>query len=884
MSLWSRIANVFRRDAASHEIDEELQSHLAEALEHGRDAAEARRSFGSPIQHAERSRDIRLLGWLDSVRADVVFGWRQLWKRKVTSAAAILSLGLGIGACISAFRLIDALLLRPLPIAAPERLYDVYRDQISFEGKPQTFDGWAYPDFQLMRAVAKGQAELIAISYAERTDLTYRSDEEMEKAYVQYVSGWMFPSLGLHPVRGRLFTESDDLEPGAHPYAVISHDYWTRRFGQDASIVGKTFRMGTYVYQIVGVAQKGFAGVEPGVIVDVFVPTMMHQSVTRRDSTWHRAFALIKPGTPIEPLRQKLSAVSLAFETERSKGFTDMSPRSIEQYLHQTVRIAAAPSGVSDLQGGNRKSLAALAMLVALVLLIACANVANLMTAQAAARAREMALRVSIGAGRWRLVQMVLVESALLATMAAAVGAFFAWWSAPVVVAMINPPDDPARLFLPLDWRVLGFGAALTTGVILLFGLSPALRASAVKPASALKGGDNPHSRRRFMHALIAVQVSFCFLVLFVAGLFVRTFDRLTNLPTGFSADRILNLETEALHREPTTLWQQTAEHLRSVPGVDSVTIANRTLLGGDSWNDEICIDGGPPSDDLTFFMKISPGWLNQMKIQLAGGRDFTDLDRFPGSAIVSETFAKRYFPGRNPLGQTFEQAGPMGERPRLRIVGIARDARYRGLRDVNPPVAYVPFLSLDEKGADERVRFGTIVVRAAGPIPAALGQALRKEVHRLQPEMRVSNVRVQVEVNRALTVRERLLAALASFFAIVALLLAGVGLYGVLDYSVLQRRRELGIRLAVGAQPGHIARSVTTEIFAMVLVGAIAGVWIGTSSARYLEMLLFQVKPSDSDVLALPTLAILIAALVAAAPAVIRAIRIDPVTMLRVE
>jgi predicted permease len=735
-----------------------------------------------------------------------------------------------------------------------------------------------------MRTAAKGQAELIAISYAERTDLTYRSDEEMEKAHVQYVSGWMFPTFGIQPARGRLFTENDDLEPGAHPYAVISHDYWTRRFGQDPKILGRTFRMGAHVYQIIGVAEEGFTGIEPGTIVDIFVPTMMHRHVTSADSTWHRTLVVIKPGIAIEPLREKLNAISLAFERERSKGFTDMSQQSIDNYLRQKVRLTPAPSGVSDLQGSNRKSLAALGVLVALVLLIACANVANLMTAQAASRAREMALRVSIGAGRWRLVQLVLVESAVLALLAAAVGAFFAGWSAPVVVGMINPPDDPARLFLPLDWRVLGFGVALTTTVILLFGLTPALRASGVKPVSALKGGDDPHSRRRLMHSLIAVQVSFCFLVLFVAGLFVRTFDRLAHEPTGFSADRLLNLETEAAHPQPTALWQQAAEHLRTVPGVQTVAVASRTMLGGDSWNDEICIDGGPPSNDVTYFMKVSPGWFDVMKIPVVQGRDFVAADRYPGAAIVSETFAKRYFPGRNPLGRSFDQAAYEGQRIRVRIVGIVRDARYRGLRDAIPPVAYVPFHSLNDKGGDEAIPSAAFVVRSSGPIPLALAQVLRKEVRRAQPEFRVSNVRSQVDVNESLTVRERLLATLALFFAIVALLLAGVGLYGVLDYSVLQRRREIGIRLAVGAQAGDIARRVTADIFAMVLVGAIVGIWLGTASARYLETLLYQVKPTDLGVLALPALAIFAAAFLAAAPAVIRAIRIDPVTMLRTE
>jgi hypothetical protein len=265
--------------------------------------------------------------------------------------------------------------------------------------------------------------------------------------------------------------------------------------------------------------------------------------------------------------------------------------------------------------------------MVGLVLLIACANVANLMTAQAAARAREMALRVSIGAGRWRLVQLVLVESAILAFLAAAIGALFAWWSAPLVVSMINPPDDPARLALPADWRVLGFGFALTIAVALLFGLTPALRASAVKPASALKGGEDPHSRRRGMHALIAAQVAFCFLVLFVAGLFAVTFDRLSKQPTGFSAERILTLDAVAKPAQPPVFWNQVAEHLRTVPGVERVALAGWPLLSGNGWNDSVSIDGGPPSDDLAYFLKVSPGWTETMKIPFIDGRDFRAND-----------------------------------------------------------------------------------------------------------------------------------------------------------------------------------------------------------------------------------------------------------------
>jgi hypothetical protein len=283
MSLWSRIANVFRGDHLSREIDEEIQSHIEEAVEQGRDPAEARRAFGSVLLRREESRDIRLVAWLDSLRADAIFGWRQLMKKKVTSAAAVLSLALGIGACTAAFRIVDGLLLRPLPITAPERLYSCFHQSFLSEGRPMTLDGYEYPMFRQMRAAVKDQAELIAVSHAQRTDLTYGSDQQMEKAYRQYVSGWMFSAFGLRPALGRLLTENDDLTPGAHPYAVLSYDYWTRRFGQDPRVLGRTLRMGERLYEIVGVSDERFTGIEPGTVIDIFVPTMMNPAVTQAD-------------------------------------------------------------------------------------------------------------------------------------------------------------------------------------------------------------------------------------------------------------------------------------------------------------------------------------------------------------------------------------------------------------------------------------------------------------------------------------------------------------------------------------------------------------------------------------------------------------------------
>ncbi|MGA2739204.1 MAG: ADOP family duplicated permease [Bryobacteraceae bacterium] len=886
MPLWSRIVNMFRGESLSREIDEEFETHIQEALAQGRDPAEARQAFGSVLRQRERSRDMRVVPWLDSLRADAVFGWRQLMKRKATSAAAILSLALAMGACTAAFRLIDAVMLRPLPVANPERLYAVSRQEfrLAADGKAHIYDGWAYPAFRLMRAAAKDQAELIAISGTGPTDLTYKSDRETEKANVQYVSGWMFGSFGLRPALGRLLTENDDREPGAHPYAVLSEDYWARRFGKDPKAIRQTFRLGNRLFEIVGVCAGPFTGTQTGFVTDIFVPTMMNPAVGRSDSTWHETWARLKPGVAVEPVRARLDAASRAFEAERAKGFAGMSKKSIDEWLKQRVVLQPAGAGFSSVQKYYRQPLVALGVLVALVLMIACANVANLMTAQAASRAREMALRVSIGAGRWRLVQLVLMEGAWIGFLAAAAGALFAWWSAPFVVRMLNPLGDPLRLSLPADWRVLGFGLALTTGVTLLFGLAPALRASTVKPASALKGGEDPHSRRRLMHALVALQAAFCFLVLYAAGLLVATFERLSREPTGFSAERLLTLNTVAERPQPPVYWDQVVEHLRTVPGVESVALASRALLSGYSSNDAVAVDGGPPSEDMAYFLTVSPGFLEAMKIPLVDGRDFRAGDTYPGVAIVSETFARRFFKGENPVGRWFERASDEGPRFRLQVTGLVRDAHYMDLRGPMLPVAYIPFRQVNAKGALQPVRRATVVVRTSGANPRALAPVLSREVANARPEFRVTNIETQAEIDLVYTVRERLLALLGSFFAVVAVMLAGVGLYGVLDYSVLQRRREIGIRMAIGAQGAAIARLVTTPVFAMVLAGGLVGLALGMASMRYIESLFYEVKATDLGAMALPSLTILAAAMMAAAPAVVRAVRIDPAAMLRPE
>ena len=891
MSLWSRIANVFRRDSLNRDIEEELQSHLAEAIAEGRDPVEARRALGPWLHHREKSRDIRLIPWLESLYADSVFGWRQIVKRKTTSAAAILSLALAIGACLTAFRLMDAMLWRPLPISAPERLCvfsrhlkvpagsDLVPPEVlkayAPDGKVMIFDQFEYPLFRQMRAAVKGQANLFAVSGVDRIDLTYGADEETEKAYQQYVSGWMFHSFGTRPALGRVFAESDDLTPGACPYAVLSYEYWKRRFAEDPAVLGRTFRIGKEVYQIIGVAEGPFAGTEPGRTTDIFLPTMMmkNNATVRSDYQWLRIFAQLGTGVTPALIGQELQPTFQAFVEERAKVSVG-SPAMAALMRQQQLVVNAAPAGVSGLQKEYGPALFALGVLVMLVLLISCANIANLMTAQATARRREMALRVSIGAGRWRLLQLVVVECAWLAFFAAGIGAGFAWWATPLVADMIGTPDNPVRLILPSDWRVLGFGVAMALGCAILFGVAPALRASAVKPLSALKGGD-PHTRQRLMRLLVAAQVAFCVLVLFVAGLFIATANRLSHQRTGFSAERLLTLETVTPEPLPDVLWSQVAERLRTVPGVEASAICEWPLMTGGSWSGFISVNGAAPSPVDSYFLSVSPGWRAMMKIPLLLGRDFRADDTQPGSALVNEAFVRQYFVTGSPVGRSFDVVDE-GQRVHYQIVGVVGDARYRDMREPLRPTAYFSL-----KGNYSRATF---LIRTSSANPLTTASALRAAVPGARPGFRVSNIRTQTALIEQHTARERLLSILALFFGVVALSLAGVGLYGVLDYSVLEQQREIGIRMAIGAKSAAIAQGLVLRLFALVLTGSLIGIILGLVAARFIETLLFEVKATDFDVLALPTVTIFAVALLAALPPVVRAVRIDPAAMLRLE
>ena len=847
----------------------------------------AQRRFGNQLHLREESRDIKLAAWVDSLRADVVFGWRQLHKQRTASAASILSLALAIGAATAAFRLVDAVLLRPLPVAEPERLYFVATTYFDREGRPDYRDHFDYPTYRRYRELITDRAEPMVVGSVNNRQEVRIERAESEHLRRQYVSGNVFPSFGLNPELGRLLTPGDDVTPGGHPVAVLSYDYWTRRFARDPGVIGRALQMGKYRLEVVGVAPRGFIGTEPGEIVDLFVPAIMNtEALDSPGWSWFRMWVRLKPGVSPEQVRQPLEAAYLRALQDNLKNFASDTPHeAIERHLSQKLILLSAASGASDLQKDYQRPLLILGLLVGLVLLIACANVANLMTAQAAARSREMALRVSIGAGRARLIQLVLVECAILAAIASALGGVFAAWSAPLVVSMLRMPEEPVRLVLETGWRELSFSFALALLVTLMFGLAAALRASAVQPVHALRGGEDSGAPRRPMKLLLSAQVAFCVTVVFVAGLFLATFHRMSTRPLGFSPDNLLVMDVSAAQGQLSPeVWFQAADELRAAPGVVSVGASGWPLLSGNRWTGSVRLPGKRVEAQGPYMLDVSPNYFEVMGISLIAGRDFRRGDRqhglkapaepVAGVGIVNEAFARLYFGGANPVGRTVDLLQKKDLAASMEIVGLVRNAVYFDLREAMRPMIFVP---MKDRG------HVTLLVRTAVE-PPSLVPALRQKISLASGGLRVQQIQPHSSFIRWRLVRERLLATLSLFFAVVALVLAAVGLYGVLNYSVTRRRREIGIRMALGARVGHVVRIVTSDAALIVCLGSLAGVAAGVMTGRLIEAMLYEIKPTGLDTIGAPILILALVSLVASLPPAFRAARVDPAQTLRSE
>ena len=885
LELLRRLAGSLRRSRSDSDLEQELRVHVemasADAQRRGHQPAEAARiarlRAGDVAAAMDSLRDQRGLPWLAAARADLIFAWRQIVRHRVASLAVILSLGLAMGATLAAYRLVDAVLRRPLDVANPSQLFFVTRIVPAIDGKPEDRDDFDYPTYRTYVTVAAGQVDLMLVGTAARRSITVDGGDP-ETAVQQFVSGNVFATLGLQPAVGRLIGEHDDVVPGGHPIVVLSHDYWRRRFASDPTVVGRTFRMGGGIYEIAGVAAKGFTGTEPGAITDFFVPSMMNPEALNADGwSWFRIWVRPRPGVDAK----QAEAVLRAGQLERAKSFAADTPRArVEASLNERLRLEPAGAGASAVQKTFRRPLWILASLATLLLLIACANVANLQITRALARRGELALRLSLGATRGRLMQLMLLESALLATLASVVGALFAWWAAPLIVSMLAPAERPVRLILDLDSRALIMGAALVVAVTMLSGLAHALRASGTTPAGALKEIRGPRGHRRLTSTLVAVQLALCVFLLMGASLFVGSLQRLLSRPLGFASGQLLHVRIDSPRQRSAEEWEPLAAALADLPRIESATIAGWAPLSGNRWRSSVTAPGISSPPDAPDWVSVSPGYFATMRIRLLQGREFRAGDRsprreakkpVPGVGIVNEAFARVYFGGDNPVGRRVVVDSSQAP---MEIVGLATDAVYFSVREAAHPAVYVPLESRDNV---------TMLLRTSGS-GAGLSQVLRRELARLAPDVQL---REAVTFESFLTqqlIRERLLAVLSVFFAALALILSVIGIYGVLNHAVTRERREIGLRIVLGARPAQIVLRLTARFLGAMSAGAIVGLAGGVAFGRWVEALLFETNPSDPASLVVPLTVMALAALFAVLPPAIRAARTDPARVIVAE
>jgi putative ABC transport system permease protein len=811
---------------------------------------------------------------------------RGLRATPVVTAVAILSLALGIGANTAIFSIVNALMLRSLPVKAPERLVQVM--------VAANRSSWTNPLWEQLRDrdVFDG-----AFAYSPlRFNLARGGEAELVNGIM--ASGGFFDVLGVPAILGRTFTRADDVRGGGKdgPVAVISYAFWQRHYGGAADAIGRTIMLDRVAFTVVGVTEPRFTGVDVGSRYDVAVPLgteplirgARESAMDERSWWWLRVVARLRPGDTIDRAATALHGVQPQI---REAALPDhLRLQEATRWLKDPFALRPAANGPNALGRQYQQPLFILMALVGLVLLIACANIANLLLARASARRHELSVRAALGASRWRIARQLLAESALLAAAGSLVGLAFANWGARLLVFELSGPGAANALDVGADWRVLIFTAAVTTATTGLFGTVPALRAMQVEPGEAIKEQSRAilgESRAGFGSAMVVLQVALSLVLVVGAGLFVRTFSSLAHVRLGFDADPILLIDANVkrsavapVDRE--ALFERMREAVFAVPGVRYAALQMITPLSGGGW--DILLDNPQglslsEADRDVYVNGVSPGWFAAYGIPILSGRDLTvqDTATAPRVILVNETFARRYFPGVNPIGRSVRAAGRPGVTPPwLLIVGIVRDAVYLSPRDRIPPTMYQAALQV------ERPPQGiTIVVRTAAGSPALLTRSVADALSHVDSDATLTFHTLRENV-RTVTTQERVIAMLSGFFGALALLLAGLGLYGVMSYAVSRRRTEIGIRIALGAGPARAVALVLRRVAMLVAVGVAIGAGAALWASPLVEALLFGLQPRDPSTLAgaIVTLAA-IGALAGWLPAR-RAARIDPARVLR--
>ena len=887
--LHARLRALRHWDRKESDLDEEIRFHLAEEAEErsaaGLSADEARiaakRDFGNVSLVREATREVWGWGSVERLIQDVRYGYRALRGTPVVSTVAILSLALGIGANTAIFSVLDTLLLRSLPVDAPRQLV-----LLADETGRRTH--WTNPIWEQLRDRPELFDGAFAVS-STRFNLARRGETEFVDGL--WASGTMFDVLGVPAILGRTFTEQDDRPGGGPdgPVAVISYGFWQRRFGGATDAIGRSLTVERVPFTIVGVAPPQFFGVDVGRTFDVALPigtvTLIRgaRALEQRSSWWLRVMFRLKPGQTAEagtvslrPLQPLIREATLP---------NDWHPGELQHFLETAFRLEPAANGGSSLRERYQRPLTTIMVVVGLVLLIASANLANLLLARASARRHELSLRIALGASRLRIARQLLTESLLLSTAGALLGLLLAQWGSRVLVRQLSTVTNTVFLDLSLDWRILGFTAAVAVATAVLFGTAPAVRGTRLQPNDALKGqgrsvvGDGPRS---LGHMLVVVQIALSLVLLVAAGLFTRTFASLANLDLGFDSRPIVvaAVEVPSARIEPAKrpeLFRRLLEAAAAIPGVSSAALSAKTPVSNNMWNNLIELPDGPPmpaSERLTHFNMLSVGWFQTYGTPMLAGRDFTSADA-PGAppvAIVNETFAKRFTGGRNPVGTRVRQPHNV---TRV-IVGYVRDAVYESLRDPVLPTLYISY------GQETQLPSSTSVsVRAAGGSPALLTKPLAAALGQVHGDLIITFSPLADQVDAKLT-QERIVAVLSAFFGGLALLLAGLGLYGVTSYAVSRRRTEIGIRMALGAAPGAVIAIVLRRAAILVGIGLVAGTAVSLWASRFVSPLLFGLQPRDPlTLVAAIVLLATIGTLAGWLPAR-RASRIDPARILR--
>lgn len=890
MRLLRRVQYMLTIGRRQQELADELEFHRAERqreLErHGMTPEAAsvasRRALGNVTLAREDARRIWMAAWIEGLWQDARYSICVMRRNPGFALSMALVLSLGIGATTGVFTLIDGLVLRGLPVKDPERL--VYFTRPSF----------SYP--VLTELQARGSDIFSNLSAWNLEQQNVQWNTELEPAEVLEASGNLYSTLGIQAAVGRLFSAEDDAIGGGRfgMVAVISHSAWQTRFRGSPDVVGRTVRIERQPFTIIGVTPRGFFGVAPGLAPEITIPlTTLHDQghLQSRTNSWVHLLGRLRDGVTIQQANAALQAVWPAvLEVTTNAG---MPADGRARYLSRTTSLESARAGFSRVRNQFEEPLWVLLALVGLLLAVAMASAANLLLARGVARHREFAVRLAIGAGRWRLVRQVLTETLVWTVLSGAIGLLLASWASGVLVSMMSTWESPIALETAPTWRVVSFTIGLAFATAGIFAIVPALRSTRVHGGSALKEAaevEGAGSRRwSLVKTLVVAQVALTVLLLFGASLFVRSLNRILAQDAGFERDRTLIIFTDASaagynDARHTGFYTELLQRLANIPGVESASLSQYPPISDQdgAWTQSIGIDGAPVETldkaREVYFNGVTPGYFGTLGIRLLQGRDFAAGDR-AGSrpvVIVNDTLARTFFPGRNPIGRTIT-IGRNASRRELEIVGVVTALKYQHLMEPSRNVAFLPRDQLAETLEGENL---VAEVRATGPM-AAVADRVWREVRALDGAVPIRIQTIEDRI-RASLVKERVIAALATTLGLTALLLACAGLYGLLAYTVSRRTREIGLRLALGAERRRMLWMVLRQSLLLALAGIAAGLAASFAFGELARNLLFQVSETDALAIAAAGLLMLVVALLAGFLPARRAARVDPMTALR--